>query len=78
MADIADIPTSELVGDLCDTEADIALCLLAVAIGVARYGNGEDGEDGEDVMERLEGNQKIKAAIETELKRRADANNPTA
>lgn len=72
MADIADIPTSELVGDLCDTEADIALCLLAVAIGVARYGNGED------VMERLEGNQKIKAAIETELKRRADANNPTA
>jgi hypothetical protein len=53
----------QLYNDLKESMEDIGVCEAAIAIGVVSYSHGE-------VAERLEGNKRIVATIEKELKRR--------
>lgn len=60
-ADLAHIPTEELLQDLVDTIEDIRVCRTALSIDIQTYGEGNS------VVERLEVNLKIKTKIEAEL-----------
>ena len=66
MVDMSKFSMAELRADLAETEEDIALCDLALKIGIREYSGGR-------VQERLDTNLKIEALIETELERRDDS-----
>mgnify|MGYP001562879002 CR=1 FL=1 len=64
MIDICSIPMTELVSDLTDTIADIAVCQQALDAGVTEYGSHES------TAHRLSVNKSIKKQIEAEIERR--------
>lgn len=61
--DIEAIPEEELRKDLQDSYDDIALCKMALFLGVVDYSSG-------GVQDRLIGNQRIVKVILAELSRR--------
>lgn len=63
MTDITQISNAELLKDLADSKADIAICELGLSAGIEEYSGGS-------VRERLAINQAIVVAIEAELRRR--------
>jgi hypothetical protein len=62
--DIAMIPTDEMLDDRAETLGDIAICKMAIAMHIVRYG------DDESVYDRLACNERILALIDAELERR--------
>ena len=63
MVDTSTLSEQGLRDDLAETIGDIVLCEHALDIGVEEYSGGP-------VVERLEVNQRIKVAIDSELARR--------
>lgn len=67
MAEIASIPKQELVDDREASLADMAVCMLALAVGITHH------KDGMPVCHRLDRNREIVKAIDAELERRRRA-----
>jgi hypothetical protein len=63
MRKMSDFSTTELLHDLQDSNADIAVCQKALSQGITNYSGGT-------VVSRLTTNERIKIKIEEELKRR--------
>jgi hypothetical protein len=63
MVDITTIPTSELLADLADSEADIKTCQLALVHQINEWSGGS-------VQERLDKNRYFVKVITAELARR--------
>jgi len=68
MSDIAAIPLDELFSDRSESVRDVKYCEYALLQGVTRYGG--PNHDADSVQDRLDGNLRIIAAIDTELARR--------
>ena len=67
MTYITTVPTSELERDLLKSNQDIALCEIALALGITSYRRGS-------VKERLETNRRVVKVITAELARRRTLN----
>ena len=65
MIDLSHIPDEELAADLKDSEADLATCETALALGITHYLDGT-----RRTSERVDGNRRIITIIKEEMERR--------